>query len=260
MFAIPQRSLPVCKSVRVIRFRFQMRPLADVTPWGPDRPTLHWFALTEAWYWIEVGGYELFRYDEADEWPYVDYYAARLWEDVLSMASHVLEPVPDDLIWLIEGEPVPVGDDDACWAALCWYDDHTLYTGPLRVAPQIRMWRHADEVVISWRNPVDDEVSFVGPQVGRVTVPAPEFVAAVEEFGRSVISAMAERVTELERVAPPAAVDLDLVQLRAEHLQRATYPDLALKRVPGTDWAAVRQGAEILRDRADEGPMVSPGP
>jgi len=77
----------------VIRFRFILRPVKDVAPWGDERLVLHWFALTEGWYWIEVGDHELLRYSErtlrrwADEEgdggvsiPYVDYYAARLWK------------------------------------------------------------------------------------------------------------------------------------------------------------------------------------
>ncbi|WP_425266077.1 DUF5984 family protein [Amycolatopsis regifaucium] len=36
---------------RVIRFHFRFKPPADVEPWGDRR--LHWFALTDGWFWIE---------------------------------------------------------------------------------------------------------------------------------------------------------------------------------------------------------------
>lgn len=95
-----------------IRFRFELRPLAQAHPWGGDRRTLHWFGLTDGWYWIELNGHELLRYSDqtvrrwqADGYqdvPYVDYYVVRLWEDLLELLPAVLEPVPADLVPFIE--------------------------------------------------------------------------------------------------------------------------------------------------------------
>ncbi|MFC4013383.1 DUF5984 family protein [Nonomuraea purpurea] len=240
-------------------FRFRMRPLSEVAPWGGEAPVLHWFALTDGWYWIEIGSHELFRRSGDDDLPYADYYVARLWEDILGMAADVLEPVPDDLAWFIEREDISVeaGSEDLddlpepCWTALSWHAGHTLYTGPLRVAPLIRMWRRAgdrDEVIVTWRNPEDDEVAFVSPCSGRVALPTSEFVAAIEDFGRRVITAMEERVAELERRGAPDGVELDLGQLRTEHVRRATFPQMAMSRVPATDWTTVRSGAKRLQE------------
>jgi hypothetical protein len=56
--------------------------LDEVSPWGRDQPTLHWFGLTEGWYWIEADGHQLLRWTRPDgPHPYVDYYLARLWEE-----------------------------------------------------------------------------------------------------------------------------------------------------------------------------------
>jgi Family of unknown function (DUF5984) len=50
----------------VLRFEFELRPLAEVLPWGGERPRLSWFVLTDGWYWIDVQGHEFLRYrDEA---------------------------------------------------------------------------------------------------------------------------------------------------------------------------------------------------
>ena len=38
-------------------FEFVLRPLEEVQPWGVDEPTLHWFGLTDGWYWIEAGDF-----------------------------------------------------------------------------------------------------------------------------------------------------------------------------------------------------------
>lgn len=34
----------------MIRFRFELYPLDEISPWGSDQPKLHWFGLTEGWY------------------------------------------------------------------------------------------------------------------------------------------------------------------------------------------------------------------
>ena len=49
-----------------------------------DTPSLHWFGLTQGWYWIEAGGPEPL--------PYVDYYVVRLWED---LGFRILATVPE---------------------------------------------------------------------------------------------------------------------------------------------------------------------
>ncbi|WP_442929507.1 DUF5984 family protein [Micromonospora sp. WMMA1949] len=53
----------------MIRFRFELYPLDEVSPWGRDQPRLHWFGLTEGWYWLEAGGQELLRRTEATRHP-----------------------------------------------------------------------------------------------------------------------------------------------------------------------------------------------
>lgn len=79
-----------------------------VRPWGRENPRLHWFGLTDGWYWIELGDQELLRYspdtlrrfrsdDLGPRHPYVDYYIARLWEDLIDLPPMVMQPVPDDL-------------------------------------------------------------------------------------------------------------------------------------------------------------------
>ena len=91
-------------------FQFHLRPLEEVEPWGKDPATLHWFGLSDGWYWWQAGPQQLFRYTQSalDHWaaespgdskplPYVDYQVVRPWEDLLDALPDVLAPVPDDL-------------------------------------------------------------------------------------------------------------------------------------------------------------------
>lgn len=250
-----------------IRFRFDLRPVRDIEPWGGDQPTLHWFALTSGWYWIEAGGHELLRYSDRTlrRWaeeegesgepiPYADYYVVRLWEDVLEMVSVLTEPVPADLVDFVSSDVPdwPVRDNSAqAEAAGMWHASHSMYMGPLQNAPHIRMWRtitdDGDAVTITWEHRRDSDIEFAAPTFGRITIPTSSFDAAVAEFDRALLAAMEERVTALEATGPPHGIHLDLGHLRREQLDRAAWLQRVRSRAVGTDFAAVRAGAlELL--------------
>lgn len=254
----------------VIRFRFRLRPVAEVAPWGhgPDR-RLHWFGLTDGWYWIDIDGMELLRYapqmlqEQGGDGPtasnpYADYYVVRLWEDVLGLLRQVMEPVPDDLADFMSSDPESwawpdEGQGEAQaeaveWASE-WHGGHVLDVGYLRCAPCIRWWRRIadghDHMTVSWEHQTG-EIEFAGPPTGQATIPTSEFIAAVEELNRELLAAMEQRVTELERTGPPPGVDIDMRQLRAEQRDRATWLQRERDQKPQTDWAKVRMGADIL--------------
>jgi len=250
----------------MIRFRFGLRPVKDVEPWGGERPTLHWFALTSGWYWIEVGDHELLRYSErtlrrwaiedgesGEPTPYVDYYVVRLWEDVLEMVPLLTEPVPADLVHFVAGELSDWASHEIspqAEAASLWHSDHSLYMGPLQNAPHIRLWRKIidgdDAVTIDWRHRPGSDIDFAAPLAGRIVVPTGSFDAAVSEFDRAFLAAMEERVAALEAAGQRSGVHLDYEQLRREQQDRTAWLHRARARQVSTDWAAVRAGAREL--------------
>ena len=144
----------------MIRFRFELYPLDEVSPWGSDGPNLHWFGLAEGWYWLEAGGHELLHRIRLDDpHPYIDYYLARLWEDLNVLTPKVLEPVPDDLQPFIASDParwacdplefVPepneertdgvqaAAADHPVITAAIWHGEHNLDLGYLRNPPKL---------------------------------------------------------------------------------------------------------------------------
>jgi hypothetical protein len=244
----------------VIRFRFRLRPIAEVSPWGPDR-RLHWFGLTDGWYWIEIDGLELLRYTPqtvqqrigdglAASTPYIDYYVVRLWEDMLRLLPAVLEPVPDDLAEFMSSNPDDwVSRDEA---AALWYGDHVLDMGYLRRPPHIRWWRRIidsdDHMTVAWKHQ-SGEIEFAAPDTGQATIPTSVFVAAVEELDHELLAEMEQRIIELERTGPPPGVHMDMKHLRAEQQDRATWLLHRHGQKPESDWAAIRTGARLLLDR-----------
>ncbi|RKN24144.1 hypothetical protein D7147_03910 [Micromonospora musae] len=245
----------------MLSFSFELRPLAEVAPWGSARPNLHWFGLTDGWYWIDVEGHELPRYrDEAvHRWnlerPYPDYYLARFWEDLLVLRWALQVAVPDDLVPFVDGTfPPREFPDDAISAevevAFNLQGDHHLDFGYLTDAPTVSCYRHSvggeDVVALSQLIPPGKQGTFEGPERLDVAVPANEFFAAVADVDRRLIAAMGERVTALERSGPPSGIELDLAQLRTEHLGRSRWLAHRLASPRHVDWARVRAGvAEI---------------
>jgi hypothetical protein len=249
----------------MIRFHFELRPLDEVTPWG-DPPSLHWFGLTDGWYWIECGGHELLRRTRLDDpRPYVDYQVVRLWEDIIVLTPEVLEPVPADLIPFIASDPgqwvcdwldFAGGDDDPdapenpVVTAALWHGEHYLDFGYLRNAPRLRFWRTVhgdrDEMTVDWRHADDGEIGFTAGAAVRLSVTTAEYLTAVHTFDRELMAAMQQRIEELEARGGLPCVDLDVAGLRREHEDRARWLATNLDRSPKTDWTAVREGARAL--------------
>ncbi|GLY03735.1 MULTISPECIES: DUF5984 family protein [Actinoplanes] len=228
----------------MLRFEFVLRTLDEVAPWGGDRPTLHWFGLTDGRFGISGDGWRIL--------PDTDYYVVRLWEDVIVLRQVLEEPVPEDLRWFVDGsEPRrewPEGDWSAeVDAAIDLQGDFDLPLHYLERPPAVRFWRHIvdgrDVVTVSQRIGERARDCYEGPPVLEVDVPTAEFFAAVDDFDRRLIAAMDERVAALERSGPPPGVDLDVRQLRREHDERSTWLRQRLSLPRTVDWAAVRAGA-----------------
>ncbi|SNY66367.1 hypothetical protein SAMN05421748_13019 [Paractinoplanes atraurantiacus] len=233
----------------MIRFRFELYPLDEVSPWGGEQPALHWFGLTEGWYWIEVGGHELLRRARADYHPpYVDYYLARLWEDVNMLTPQVLEVVPSELEPFIASEQEGEFEDDSDEeAAAFWHCEHYLDFGYIRNAPRVRLWRTVngdrDEVTLDWRHHDDGDIGFTAGPAVRVSVPTADYLEAVRALDRELMAAMRKRIQEIERRGGLPGVEIDLAGLEREHEDRTRWLRLNLARSIETDWAAITRGA-----------------
>jgi hypothetical protein len=234
----------------VLRFRFEMTPLDQVLPWGDDdERRVHWFALTDGRYRIEIGDHELLRFsdDPSSPHPYVDYYVVRLWEDVLQWTPAVMEPVPADLVGFISG-------DDRRWGNRCaeaarlWYGTHTLDLCYLTHPPSIRAWRvrdgDLDTVTVRWDHRAGGR--YAAPLSGQVTVPTASFEAAVGRLSDEFFAVMEDRIATLQAQGAPAGVEVDLVRLVAEQGERAVWGQRP-GREPDTDWDEVRRGARRLQ-------------
>lgn len=234
-------------------FNFHLKPIKDVSPFGDEnRWSLHWYGLTDAWYWLRVGDEELFRYHDAwiekwkaagDIWdyPYVDYHVVRLWEDIQDILPSVLEPIPEVIRRRCDPGQLLVQDEawfdqhddlDTCSAVNKWLSYRQLDAGYLVHPPQIRFWTDATTLQITWDNRDRQEkgIPIWSTQQGQFTMPLTQFIDEVRSFDERLISAMAKRVKSAKAYWPLPDVEIDFDNLELEHRDRATWMDKAFAR------------------------------
>lgn len=265
-------------------FQFRLTPPHDVAPWGGEgrRATLSWYGLTDGWFWIEIGGQELFRYsaEALDYWtqqdptrqpaslPYENYQVARYWEDLLTLLPAVLDPLPAELAARVADAASwtnwqraalqwqEAQTDDAAWdtyyTALGWWGDRTWDAGHLTFPPRLALWRVAETLHVRWDN---RQVAVDGRPVwtaleGEVTLPVSEFVAAVTAFDHRLLVEMEGRVEALT-ASPLPDVDINLEALRREQHDRSGWRAAALRPEATqprakANWDEVRVALQVL--------------
>ncbi len=252
-------------------FHFELRKIEEIAPWNQgSRPSLSWFGLSDGWYWIVLGGQELFRLrdgSDQDAIPYVDYQVVRLWEDVLDLLPEVLAPIPEDIaahlrdperflaaVQALQSEPF--SEDDALFeqvsAGLGFFFARKLDTGYLILAPRLWLWRDGDDMNLLFRSAASTTEALWEPVCGHVVLPVEEFLSEVQTFDRAFLGSMGERVDALLGANGRPGVFIDLQQLEREQRDRATWLQTALGRPRGvaSDWESARQ---LLRTAVQHG-------
>ncbi|MGH2508551.1 MAG: DUF5984 family protein [Ktedonobacteraceae bacterium] len=256
-------------------FHFQLRPLSDVAPWGyPDRLCLHWFGLTDGWYWLEMGqNNEFFRYttDILMHWqrnhpeipPYADYYVVRLWEDILEILPDILEPLPPKLVQMLDGEEQisrwqermkkytkmfesddedeeETEEDKQAWEiymqATMWWNCRRLNTGYLTASPHLWFWNDGRDVHIFWDNSESsiENIPVWTAQRGHIQLPYAQFLDEVDSLHTRLFATMEERIQ--------AAKKMLYRDVPREHAEASSYIPRPL---PGAEYSI----SDIILDR-----------
>ncbi len=252
------------------RIEFELRPLADIQPWGTPETglSLSWFGLTDAWYDLVIGEHHLFRVTDGDPRG-VDYYAVRLWEDLIEVAPAVLDEIPAALAdrvaaadrWDAWVEQAWDLDDalDLYETAMSWWNARGISNGYLRGAPDPHFWRRGDELHVRWRSlsREPDLPDWSSPSGSAVTSVA-GFKDELVRFDRALIAGMQARVEAVAKGwnRPEIAIDVD--ELRRDHDDRATWLARALttKRPTIHSWEDVLGAVAELEARI--GPVLAP--
>ncbi|BDI34445.1 hypothetical protein CCAX7_64960 [Capsulimonas corticalis] len=266
-------------------FNFRLKPTDKIAPWStPSRNnslSLHWFGLTDGWFWIDIGGQQPFRYSQEilNHWaqepqatisplPFDDYQVTRYWEDLLELVPSILDPLPSDLATRVSdadawgqwreraAEWRETSEDETSWetyeTALQWWFSRTWSNGHLRIPPKIWLWSTDDQVHIRWdcRDILQDGVLVWDAKHGEVAMPKRDFIHEVQSFGARLIDTMATRVDEIKKHWARPEIAIDIHSLEQEQDYRATICENALGRIHRDyEWDDVR--AAIARMEAE---------
>jgi hypothetical protein len=157
---------------------YKLKDMKDIQPWGSgDERMLHWFALTDSYYWFDFGGVPFPKYsneileewDQANSSRYVDYHFARLFWDICDVIGYVQNPVSDEIfekvntlekmekyLKALEAWPELYWDgtdeqyDEVYDAARDWIYCRRLDFGYLTGAPDLYFIRNKEQLYIYW--------------------------------------------------------------------------------------------------------------
>ncbi len=245
-------------------FQFQLRPLNEVVPWGEEGASyLHWFGLTDGWYWLKCGDQELYRYGDEllaaysikgmgeRKHPYADYHVVRLWEDILEMLPEILSPIPKQVLELMQPGPdalqwqsaiadlvfvgereVPASEEDQYFLAVTWLGQRELRANHLQSAPRIWLWTDGITMFIRWDNreqTLEGQPAWASRE-GTFTLPLEEFVEEVRSFDRRLIQGMQERIQAIAQPWDRPEIKVDVEALLREQEERAKWLSIAFER------------------------------
>jgi len=239
---------------------------------------LHWFGLTDSYYWLDFDAVQLLRYsDEFVEFyqmnqqlPYVDYQFARIFWDFTGIVRDVLAPIPDEVFedirtfadleaylgslanWLNdEWDGTDEAYDSIYLPAGQWVAERRLDFSYLIGAPRIYFFRNGERVYIRW---IADDVDTNGIRVwqtakGECVMDLDPFIAALQQSLQAFAQAMGDQVNwVLDH--PIDKVFIDRAKLLANHeefLQEVEAYDNVLSFVfERSDWGDVLSKMKII--------------
>lgn len=258
-------------------FNYILKDIKDASPFGYEETgySLHWFGLTDSYYWLDINNHELFRYSEEftqkvnlnSAYPYVDYQLSRLIEDFFEILPQVCENIPNSLfdrvsrpsglaqiyseldnwyekIWDQENLETL---DDVYFPARQWIYDRMLDTGYLCSAPKIYFFRNNDKLLIKWDFDFndDDGTKVWQESNGEFTLRYEDFVIQIENFVYRFCRSMDVQVFKACNDWPLKNVRIDLLHLVEEHKSRKAYLIDCISKIKNgqlhgnTDWGNV---------------------
>jgi Family of unknown function (DUF5984) len=254
-------------------FNFRLTPVREVQPWGePHQPSLHWYGLTLGEQWIDVGKSLLFEVSREflakhGGTHFIDYQLARLYEDILEMLPHVLEPVPVDVsnylhatlnvdwnkrlsAFYERNADEMSAEDEFVDLNVSWMRSRILWSGHFSAPPNIRLWSTSDGLThIAWEadHCQFESASMWSADSGVHSLPTAQFEQEIDSFHERLLAVMDERIAEIKcgSLAPTIAVDVNELE-RAQSEHRMVFPRLARKLRPPTDWDAARKAIAIV--------------
>lgn len=265
-------------------FNYQLRDLNQIQPWldEAEDPFLHWTALTDGWYWLEVDGQPLLQYTDTalrqmesefdpTEHNFVDYYVGRLWEDVLDVLPQAINPVPPPLIerieepakwiewlgqaevWLFDQDEEDEEPFDLYFRAAGWWSSRLIDFSYLDNDPLLYVWREKHDIKLYWnsQNALHDAGETWTTDQASTVMPIADFRKEVKQFNNRFLQDMSERISELlgSDAADYEGIWIEPDDIKQEQRARTKWLDEQIDALPSDDWDLTLKAIATLEQR-----------
>ncbi len=259
---------------RLIEFEFA--PIETLRGAGSQ---LSWYELSDGYFQFNTEPERLMVYSDAflDRYaaaegirlrPQVQYYIARLWEDVAGAYPDLMDPVPSSIVERVAPylgawrdwqdrteaflERTPEIDQDServthfLELANGWYQQ--LDAGYLKAPPGIIGWSDETHVHVQWdnRDAVEEGVPVWQAGAGHYTIAKDAFFEDLKAFHRSFMAGMANRIDAASQLPADRGVVVDTPALFAEQRERTALLDMAVSRSPKRSSATWQEIADVV--------------
>lgn len=261
----------------------QLKKVEDITPWGngKDGFYMHWFGLTDSYYWIKLSQTELLRYSDEflkkhsldNKLPYVDYQFARIHDDFLSIFDKIVTPIPEQVFkhietldkfkeylsalnfWLDESWDETDEQYDLIYLPTReWVYDRRLDSGYLIGAPDIYFFSCYDKVYIRWDCSYKDEsgIKMWKETGGEYVLGYKEFIEEIRNSFEQFWYDMDERIEEISTKLPIPNIHIEIEKLIKNHNeQKRAYIScinysLSNLNKPQIEWDKVEENRRLL--------------
>ncbi|MEC0264808.1 DUF5984 family protein [Paenibacillus anseongense] len=261
--------------------KFVLKNPFEIPPWGEENNLmLHWFGLTDSYYWFDFGDVKLLRYSDGfvnqyklnKNLPYNDYQFARVFWDLTDIILNVLNPIPDSVFDNIR----TFGDFESYFRSLSdwvenqwnesdedfeniylqarkWIDDRRLDFGYLIGAPNLYFFKNKDKIYIRWIADYKDEngIYIWETMKGEYVI---EFDKFISELQLSIKNFAINMETQIKFVLENSIknVFIDKKRLQEnnnEFLEEVKKYEKILSSVPEqTDWDDVLSKVKIIKE------------
>lgn len=253
--------------------KFKLKDIDEVSPFGSENEQeVHWFALTDGVYWIELENTTLFEYTNEilDHWKidrenkYTDYQIARFYEDFTELFYKIPESIPNNLFELIDSTELLnkwnrkvdswIENDAIEEGDLNFIAHRTLDSGHLQYSPMISFFRKGDKIRLIWDagDIIDNKIPVWTASTGELDMNYQDFINQVEEFGRNFFHKME---TQVQRAVEKdwGNIRINKTRVLEEHAERIDHFKHSIDLLEKdeilfkTDWVGIKKLLEKIK-------------
>jgi Family of unknown function (DUF5984) len=232
-------------------FEFELTPIEKIEPWG-EAPnlSLHWFALTDGIFRINLGKDILFRYSKeiSHHWNLQnrdsDYQIAAFARDFLGSTTPALNYLPHflhPLAWnweLLREVVIQSREHDSHYDAFRWLGERSPWTSYLNANPEISFIRKENNILIGWdnRSCIIDDLPVWEADFGCYIISVDDYVNECQSFVDRLLNEMLIRIQKIASGEYKSLIPIDPKELLKQHetwqkefngyLNKSTEPDI----------------------------------